>query len=268
MGKKKSKAISLQDYDLLSIDTYNALSPHLSPSEDKRVKLILGTASSAIKNYSDDVTIANRKAWLEAEADVNSYVGDLVKKYLLPPEEEPSDVFSNKLEVWEYLVNEAGYKISRTQFYQHCKDGLLRPEKISGSYLLKNVEKYATLHLRRSDSGEIESERERRIREERLEISLEKEKVLLQKEKTDLAKKQGKYIARADFEAAIVSRAVAFMAHLNHTVISVAADCIELVDGDQQKAPQLVDFLNRKIEQRMADFAKNTEIEVIFETND
>ncbi|BCL59951.1 hypothetical protein DGMP_06440 [Desulfomarina profundi] len=175
-------------------------------------------------------------------------------------------LFSSKIKAWEYLVDN-GWQISRSQFYEHCRDGLLRPRKSDGAYTVKAVEKYATLHVKKAETGRKVSEYEDKIREEKMKISLERERVGLEKEKFDLAAKQSKFVPRDEFELAIVARAVAFMAHLNHTVQQNVPDWIALVDGNQSSAPELVEAIVRAIEQRMGDFAADAEIDVIMEAD-
>ncbi len=173
-------------------------------------------------------------------------------------------VFKTKVEILRYL-QDGGWKIGRSQFYDHCRDGLLRPTKKDGRYHLKAVEKYAKLNVARLDTGQKVRDREDVMREEKLTISLEREKVGLKREKHDLATRQGRYILRSEFELAIVARAVAFMAHLNHTIQVGAPDWIDLVEGEQSRAPELVDAVSKSIEQRMGDFAADAEFEIILE---
>lgn len=175
------------------------------------------------------------------------------------------NIFKTKIDVHRWLEDN-GWQIRRSQFYTHCKDGLLRPGK-DGMYHLKAVEKYATLHVKKAATGEKVRTYEEQLRERQLKTKAEKEEIDLQLARMELEKKQGKTIPREDHELAIVARAVAFMAHLNHTVQSEVQNWIELVDGNQQKAPQLVEAISRELEQRMGDFAVDAEFDVILEVN-
>lgn len=137
-----------------------------------------------------------------------------------------------------------------------------------GKYKLSSVKKYASLHVKNMETGNKESDENQRVRDKKLRVSLAREKVLLEKEELDLKKKQGKTLDIEDFERGIVARAIAFMAHLNHSVQTSVPDWVELVDGNQDKAPDLVEAITKTIEQRLGDFAKNAEFEVIMETNE
>lgn len=178
----------------------------------------------------------------------------------------PEEIFKSKIAVHRWLVDN-GWKVSRSQFYDHCKDGLLRPDKSDGKYRLKKVEKYATLHLKKVETGEKVNDYAEKMRERKLAASTEKEEIDLKIARLELEKKEGKTIPREEHELAIVARTVAFMAHLNHTVQSNVQDWIDMVEGNQQRAPELVEAISRAIEQRMGDFAIDAEFEVILEAN-
>ena len=176
------------------------------------------------------------------------------------------ETFATKKEVLDHLLA-AGWQIGQSQFYAHCKEGRLRPEK-EGGYTLKAVEKYAGLHLRLIATGMKVNDKLDRMQEARLEVELATARVKLTREEHDLGVKQAKFIPRADFELAIVARAVAFMAHLNHTVQAKVPDWINVVGGDQRYAADLVAVISGTIEQRMSDFAADVEFDVILEANE
>lgn len=172
--------------------------------------------------------------------------------------------FKSKIAVHRWL-EENGWQISKSQFYDHCKDGLLRPAKADCKYRLKAVKKYAAIHVKKAETGQKENVREEKMREQKLEFALQREEVGLERERFELSAKQGKYIARSEFELAVVARAVAFMAHLNHTIQAGVPDWIDLAGGDQSRAPELVEAISRAVEQRMGDFAADAQFDVILE---
>jgi len=174
--------------------------------------------------------------------------------------------FPSKIKVHRWLLDN-GWQISQSQFYDHCKDGLLRPRKGDGKYTLQSVEKYALINVKKAETGAKVNDQEDKIRHEKLEISLQRERLALEADTFDKEKRHGKFVAKADFEMAIVARAVTFMAHLNHSINKEAQDWIDLVEGDQQRAPELVNAIVNTIEQRMGDFAVDAEFDVILEAN-
>lgn len=176
------------------------------------------------------------------------------------------ELFKSKAAVFRYLEEQGEWTVSRSQFYDHCNDRLLRPGK-DGNFTLEAVEKYAKLNLKDAATGRKSSEYLDQIHEEKMSIELKQAKIKLEKDQHDLDTKKGKYVSRDEFELAIVSRAVAFMAHLNHAVQAKTPDWIELVNGDQLRAAELVHAVSEVVEQRMSDFAVDAEFDVIFEAN-
>ncbi len=181
-------------------------------------------------------------------------------------DEETEDLFTTKLDVWRFL-KEDGWKIGRAAFYNHCNDGLLRPDKKTGKYALKKVEKYAKLHVKRADTDQKINDKYDKMQEEKLVTELEREKIRLQKEIHDLGIKQKKFIPREDFELAVVGRAVAMLAHLKHMVQMKAPDWVDTVGGDQEHVPELVYEITGNIETHLSVFAKDVEFDVILEAD-
>lgn len=176
------------------------------------------------------------------------------------------DDFKSKIEVYRHLKKQGKYKISRSQFYEHCNDRLLRPDN-DGGFTLQAVNSYAKKHLREAATGRHAADKLDKMMEEKLDLELQSARMKVEKEQLDLDAKRGKTINRQDHELAIVSRAVAFMAHLNHAIQANVPDWIELVEGDQNRAAELVHAMSEVVEQRMGDFAADAEFDVILEAN-
>jgi len=178
-------------------------------------------------------------------------------------------VFKTKLAVWEWLV-ENDWKIGRSAFYEHCKDGYLKPrtKKAGGGYPLPRVEKYAEKHVRQESTGEKIPSRAERLHEERAELELEQSKVKLAKESLSLGIKQKKYILREEAELEMVGLAVAFSAGLNHLIQTRAPKWVEIVNGDQGLVGDLVDDLLEKVGLKLSDFCKVGEVDVVLEKNE
>lgn len=175
--------------------------------------------------------------------------------------------YKTKKAVLEHLqASDSGWQISQSQFYAHCKQGLLRPGT-DGSYSQKSIDKYAKTWLKQAATGQKLNERLDRMQEEKLEHDLRASKFKMEEAEFNLGIRKNKFVPREDFELAIVGRAVAYMAHLNHTVQAEAAEWIDIVGGDQARAPELVQAISRAIEQRMGDFAADAEFEIILEAN-
>ena len=178
---------------------------------------------------------------------------------------DDDDTFATKLDAWQYL-QDSGWQIGRSQFYEHCKQGRL-PRK-DGRYLRADVDRYAQHHCRAADTGEKVNEKLSRIAEEKIETELARDKTRLEKDLMELAIKRGEYVPRDEVEQMIVGRAVALLAHLRAMAAMKASDFIALVAGDQRRQRDLIDALNENIEDYVAIFAKDIEFEVIFEKNE
>lgn len=225
--------------------------------------------SKALKALHAESTVTNRKNFLAAEAEYLKNVGEIAARYF--PEDDLEEVFpqsfKNKKAVYEHLAQVGTWQIGRSQFYEHCKQGLLRPGA-DGQYQLKAVEKYAKTWLKALATGQKVNEKMDRLQERKLEAETRAAELRHDRERFELDAKIGRFIPRDQFELAVVGRAVAYMAHLSHMVHTEAADWIDIVGGDQARAPELVAAVLRTIEQRMSDFAADAEFEVIFEANE
>lgn len=175
------------------------------------------------------------------------------------------ETFPSKRAALEYLQDE-GWQISQSQFYAHCKQQLLRPGT-DGKYTSKAADKYAKMYLRSRETGQKVNEKLDRMQEEKLENDLKTSRLKIEEAEFSLGIRKGKFIPRDEVELMIVGRAVAFMAHLNHSIQSGVPDWIDIVGGDQARAPELVAAISEAIEQRMGDFAADVEFDVILEAN-
>ena len=238
-----------------------------SSGDKQTIVRVVTDHGKALKALHADSTVANRKNFLDAEEQYLKNVSEIASRYYPEDDGEEStpQTFKNKKEALEY-IQESGWQISQSQFYAHCKSGLLRPGA-DGQYQQRAVDRYAKTWLKQLATGERVNERTDRLQQEKMEVDLSTSKFKMEEAEFNLGIRKNKFIPREDFELAIVGRAVAFMAHLNHTVQSEAADWIDIVGGNQDRAPELVAAISRAIEQRMGDFAADAEFDVILEAN-
>lgn len=206
----------------------------------------------------------NRKEWQAAEEALQENVDRLQAKSAV--DDDQFDTFANKLEVWRFLKEE-GWEIGRSQFYAHCLDGLLRPDRETGSYKLDAVERYAKLNLRLTATGAKINKKLDKYQEKKAEVELETAKIKLQREKHNLGVKKRNFIPRDEFELSVVGRTVAMLAHLKHMVQLRTPDWIDLVAGDQERAADLRVAMIEEIEQRLSVFARDVEFDVILEAD-
>ncbi len=180
-------------------------------------------------------------------------------------DDEFPESFPNRLAAWEYLRDE-GWQIGRAQFYEHCREGRL-PRRPDGTYLRRHVDKYASHHCRRVETGERVNDTLSRKAEEKARVELEREKVRLERDRHDLDVRRGKYLPTDEVEQMLVGRAVALRAHLKAMSRMKAADWIDLVGGDQERARELIGAVDAAVEEHLAVYARDVEFEVLLEKN-
>lgn len=170
----------------------------------------------------------------------------------------------SKAGVLRYLLD-SGYEISRSQFYAHCADGLLKKSKSKGVYTPAAIKRYAKLHVKRADTGEKEISHSEKLATLKKEVALKREQVRLAREEIELRKLSGKSMPVEEHELGMVARGITFLSHLQHMALIRVADYIELVAGDQDRAAALVDAMLEDFEKRMSVFSTTEEFEIILE---
>lgn len=258
--------------DLFASETLEALRPVVSPADYRKATVVTADARRAMAALGAESSVANRRNFAQAEAALQEFVGGLVERHLNPSTDqaastdtdETDDHFPHKLAAWEYL-RDSGWQISKSQFYEHCKQGRL-PRK-DGHYLRADVDRYAKTHCKLESTGERVNETLSRMAEEKASTELAREKVRLEREIHDLAARRGEYVPRDEVELMIVGRAVAMLAHLKAMVQMRTPDWIELVGGDQARGRDLIDTVWIAIEEHLSLFARDIEFDVIFEKN-
>lgn len=173
----------------------------------------------------------------------------------------------SKAAVFRWLEDN-GWEISRSQFYDHCRDGLLRKKKGGKVYTLVAVKKYAKLNCKEAKTGEKNLDKITRIQEEMKEVALATAREKLKEREYANRVKFGRVITMEEHETAVVGRAVAFMAQLSHMVQKNVPIWIAMVGGDKNQAPALMEAMLEEIAVRMNAFAAaDTDFEVILEAD-
>lgn len=237
----------------------------VTASPQDRVKLTIhhNAVVKCTRAYQDDPTAGRLRDLRSAEEALAAEV-ERLSPADVAAEDTQDDHFPHKLAAWEYL-RDSGWQISKSQFYEHCKQGRL-PRK-DGHYLRADVDRYAKTHCKLESTGERVNDTLARMAEEKASTELSREKVRLEREIHDLAARRGEYVPRDEVELMIVGRAVAMLAHLKAMVQMRTPDWIELVGGDQARGRDLIDTVWIAIEEHLSLFARDIEFDVIFEKN-
>lgn len=184
---------------------------------------------------------------LEEELKVQTSSQDTLLKNSLP----------NLLAVADYL-DKRGWKVSKSAIYNHAKQKKIKPRE-NGAYYIGDVEKYASLHLSRKDQSGTSPDKSQQDKS-----SAEARKALAQAIHWEVRTKiiQNQYVPREAFEQELAARAALFNADLDEFFYSQAPAVVHLVAGDQNKIPDLIDFMITAKESWIARYAEHRDFNI------
>lgn len=244
-------------------DRIKKLEPVISQEERLDLGLLVTGVKRAMQAYHEDAVSSNLKSWEAAKRSLSDLVQGLWAKYGFKEQAGDPERFETKFAAWEWLVAN-GWKLGKSQFYNHCKDGLIRPDA-DGSYSMKRLKKYAETHVKRAETGLLQRDELERLQERKLKGEVELLEVKKAREQHDLDVRRGRFIPREDVEIELAGRAVAFLSGLRNTVQMSAVDWIRLVNGDTSRAAILIDAMTHDIEHRLSHYASTVQWEVILD---
>lgn len=173
------------------------------------------------------------------------------------PDADDEERFPNLLRVLEYLKAQ-GWKIGKSALYQHRREGRIRQEA-DGTFARKAVDRYARTFLKRLDgSGRKEDEIEAL---QRAKLKAEKEKTEAQARHWELRTKieRGYYVKRSEVETALAARALVLRSGYEDFVRAEADQVVRLVEGNPERAPDLVRYLLEAGEAWFDQYAEDRE---------
>lgn len=168
-----------------------------------------------------------------------------------------------KSEVLRYLID-AGWQVKRQTFYNHCNDGKLRVNR-QGIYSRRMVKKYAESYLVHASVGVKKDDHEINLATTKTQKEIARISTAEEHERFKLDILRGKYILRDDVYRELASRGVVLNNGLEYLFQAHLAEMIALVGGDQQKAPELLKFLQDKKDEQLNAFANMGEFRVALE---
>jgi hypothetical protein len=145
----------------------------------------------------------------------------------------------NLLKAHDYLHRQ-GWRVSKSTLYQHHKDGRIRILE-DGTISTRDLDKYASTFLKQKD-GRRTSEILDKLQEQRAqaETDIIRSKAIHWDVKTKIIK--GEYVERTALESELATRAIIFKSDIENFFRGQAEAIIQMVSGDPQKAPDLIDF--------------------------
>lgn len=222
----------------------------------QRIQLLADTFEKTLNAYRKSPTTANLQAWKAAERELDDVL-DLVEDGAEDAgggegRKKPPAAFSSLAKVLRHLQR-SGWKIAESTLYKHKKDGLLRPEK-TGRYRLEAVEKYAETYLQRIDGG---NPAEDKALDRKREADTRKAEAQAKHWELKTKIEAGLYVPREAHETELARRLKVFRSDLLTFNRSKAPRIIELVGGDPEKAPELIEFLNEAVLDALDRYVRN-----------
>jgi hypothetical protein len=178
--------------------------------------------------------------------------------------EAEEKIFITIEDVFDYLS--PNWKIAKSTLYRLInKDKKLVPHT-DGTFLQKKVDKFAEDWLKEKSTGRKVSTEFDRLQRRKLEKELQTLELEYDRKKLSLEKEQGKYIPREQMDNELAARAGILEAGLKHWIQSRAAEWIRTVDGDTKKVGELINLLNRDIDEHINNYASTKEFQVIIDS--
>jgi hypothetical protein len=143
-------------------------------------------------------------------------------------------------DVHRYLKAYA-WKISKTQLYEHVEQKKLKRED-DGNFSIPIIDKYALKYLRRAD-GSKPSKALADIQARKYEADVRQSMASAEIKEIKISVLKGEYVRKDAFELALAERAMLFKQDIETFCRSKAAEIVNLIGGDKEKIPDLIDYL-------------------------
>lgn len=180
--------------------------------------------------------------------------------------DQPVATLENIAAVLKYLQAE-GWKATKSTLHRHRKEGRLLPGP-EGKFARAAVDKYALLHLKKAATGKRVSQAQDELQQRKLEQELKNLELKNRREQFAYEREQGLYIPRDQVEIELATRAGILVAGLKHWVQAKAADWIAAMSGDEKRVGELINILNRDLDEHINNYAASREYEVIIDADD
>lgn len=235
----------------------------LSESGKTDLSVLISAKEEAKQRTLQDPTPVNLVAM---ERATNMIEKHLAKEKIADSELAPQFQDSkNAADVLRFLQTN-GWKVEKTQFYQHVKQGkLVRNDQ--GLFTRRVVLKYAKDWVPRNETGKKLGEEQEDLQRTKLEEEIKRIRVQQERDNFKFDIERGKYLPRADVEQELAGRAVALDAGYNHMVYSQVQEFISIVGGDPSKASLLIECLLAARDDWFNQYASAMDFEVELAAN-
>ena len=173
--------------------------------------------------------------------------------------------FASIADVLDYLKQD--WKVTKTSLYRHQREGKFLPQT-DGTFLQKDIDKYSKTWLKQKSTGKRVSEKMDELQRKKMERELQNLDLEYERKKFGHEKDLGKYIPKEQMEIELAARAGILDAGLKHWIQSRSADWIRTVDGDTKKVGELINLMNRDLDEHINSYAALTEYQVIIDAEE
>ena len=215
----------------------------------KEEPLRINAVAKTMQAYNQNPTIANLKDWDAAKKALEEY--RIKKAAELNPQDAP---LKGIMDVLQYLQSE-GWKISKSKLYED--ENKIDKQK-DGNILKKDADKYAAMFLRKLDGSDYEIDPASKIKEETRLTKERADKVAFENEIM-----RGDYVLREEVEQQLAARAAYLKNSIEGFFHSLSPRIAELVNGDQDKIPELTEFCLREVEDFFHHYSKPLVFEAV-----
>lgn len=222
--------------------------------------LLFNGAAQAAKAYQSGPTAANLRDWEAAQAALAKFEDQLTARSDL---DRP---FPSIAEVLAYLDAE-GWKVTRASLYRHQKEGKFLPQR-DGSFARRDVDRYARVHLKQQSTGKKVSEKMDELQRQKIVKELAALDLELKRKQLAYDKDTERLIPRELVELELAGRAAVLDAGLKHWVQSRSAEWIRTAGGDTARIGELINLMNRELDEHLNGYAAAIEYRVVIEAEE
>ncbi|MBE7413855.1 MAG: hypothetical protein HS130_00950 [Deltaproteobacteria bacterium] len=216
--------------------------------EEKEEAVLARAVAQTMKAYNESPTMKNLKEWDAARKRFDEF-----QKRKAADADPEARRFANLLEVLGYLTDE-GWKVAKSKLY--ADQNKISKER-DGAYAKKAVDEYARLALVKLDGSGQEDEG-LATRKAKIELDILEEKKKRERRENEID--EGKWVLRSDVESMLAGRAALLKSGLGEEFIHArAARIIDLVGGDQAKAPDLIALWKEEMEEHFNRYSEPLE---------
>ncbi len=157
-------------------------------------------------------------------------------------------------------LQNAGYKISRAQFYKHCKKGFIRSNP-DGSVLEAEIRAYAAnLQRVNGDLGDLNDIQHLKSKRE-----VERLEEQIAKLKFEREKDQGKYVPKAEVDQKIISTLIVLDVSFRQIMDMNMSDICHILKGDVKRLNNAKDYVDDRLDEMMNKLARTDSFSIKIE---